>query len=311
MSLSHSERSQLTTRAALISLAVAFVIIAMQLYAYYMTNAMVVLASVLESVMDAIASGTSLFALYTAHRPADHNHRYGHGKAEPLVAMAQAAFIAGSGIYFIIQAVSRIIDPEPVTHTGLGIAVMIISSLLIAALLIYQHKIVRRTDSLSIKADFLHYLNDIIVNAMVIVSLMLNGMRDWPWLDGAASVIIGSYILFAAWQLGKSAVGELMDVELSTEERQHILGIMQANRAVEGVHDLRTRRSGPDIFIEAHVEMAPHMSLQAVHHVTDMIENALRMEFPTAHITLHQEPAGIQDEKLDEAIKTQAKSNAA
>lgn len=303
MSLSHSERSQLTQRAAFISLLVAFVIIAMQLYAYYMTNAMVVLASVLESVMDAIASATALFALYTAHRPADHNHRYGHGKAEPLVAMGQAAFIAGSGIYFIIQSASRIINPEPVRETGFGITVMLISSALIVALLFYQHKIVLRTQSLSIKADFLHYLNDIIVNGLVMVSLWLGGSRDWPWLDGTASIIIASYIMFSAYRLGKTAVDELMDLELNTEHRQRILSIMKSHKAVEGIHDLRTRRSGPDIFIEAHVEMSAHMSLQAVHHVTDMIENALRMEFPTAHITLHQEPAGIQDEKLDEQIK--------
>ncbi|HCM83844.1 MAG TPA: divalent metal cation transporter FieF, partial [Rhodospirillaceae bacterium] len=303
MSLTHLERSHLTQRAAGISLFVALLIIAMQLYAYFMTNAMVVLASVLESVMDAIASATALFALHTAHRPADDNHRYGHGKAEPLVAMAQAAFLAGSGIYFIIQSASRIIHPEPIQQTDLGINIMLISSGIIIALLFYQHRIVLRTQSLSIKADFLHYLNDIIVNGMVILSLWLGSSRDWPWLDGTASIIIAVYILFSAYRLGKTAVGELMDIELGTADRQHILGIMQAHKAVEGVHDLRTRRSGPDIFIEAHVEMAPHMSLQAVHHVTDMIENALRMEFPTAHITLHQEPAGIQDEKLDEQIK--------
>lgn len=306
MSLSHAERSHLTQRAALISFGVALVIIAMQLYAYYMTNAMVVLASVLESVMDAVASATALFALRQAHRPADENHRYGHGKAEPLVTLGQAAFIAGSGVYFIIQSVSRIIDPEPITQNGLGIQIMLLSSALIIILLVYQHRVVQRTKSLSIKADFLHYLNDVIVNGMVIVSLWLGGSRDWPWLDGTASIIIASYILLAAWQLGKTAAGELMDLELSDPERNHILEIIRANRAVEGVHDLRTRRSGPDIFIEAHVEMAPHMSLVAVHHVTDMIESALKMEFPTAHITLHQEPAGIQDEKLDEVIKRRA-----
>jgi ferrous-iron efflux pump FieF len=301
MHIHHHERAELTQNAARISLLVGILLVAIQLYAYFMTNAMVVLASVLESVMDAIASATALFALHKAHRPADHNHRYGHGKAEPLVTMGQAAFVAGSGLYFFAESISRILRPEPIAHSGLGITIMIISSVMILVLLIYQHRVIRRTDSMSIKADFLHYVNDIVVNAVVIITLWLG--TNLLWLDGAASVIIAIYVLWSAWNLAKTATGELMDKELDEESREAITAILTAHPAVSDIHDLRTRRSGPDVFIDAHIEMPGDMTLQAAHHVTDELESTLLQKFPNAHIILHQEPAGIDDPRLDEKIR--------
>lgn len=305
MSLHHHERSHLTQRAASISALVGALLVAIQLYAYFTTNALVILGSVLESVVDTIMSLTSLFALRTAHRGPDHNHRYGHGKAEPLVAMGQAAFVAGSGVYFILESIKRMMKPEIVESTTVGIWVMVISSLLILALLIYQNRVVNRTHSLSIKADFLHYLNDMVVNGVVIASLWLCCSLNYHWIDAAASIGIGIYVMFSAFRVGKTAAGELMDLELDDASRQTMLKIIRAHPSVSGVHDLRTRRSGPDVFIEAHVEMSGEMTLDAVHIVTDALEDSLREKFPTAHITLHQEPAGVNDHKLDEAIKAE------
>lgn len=302
MSLTRHERGHLTQTAASISLAVALAIIAMQLFAYFQTNAMVMLASVLESVADAVASGMSLFALHAAHRGPDYNHRYGHGKAEPLVALAQAAFIAGSGIYFLLQAANRLINPQPVESATFGIVIMLASSALILGLLMYQHRIVRRTHSMSIKADFVHYMNDLVVNFVVIAALVMCRWSGWQWVDSASGILIAGYILCSAYPLGRRAANELMDLEMDDAARQRILKIIRANSAVSGVHDLRTRRSGPDVFIEAHVEMPPQMTLTEVHHVTDELEAALRKKFPTAYITLHQEPAGIQDHRLDKII---------
>lgn len=306
MPLHHHERSHMTQRAAGISLAVALVLIAMQLYAYFETNAMVILASVLESVIDAIASAAALFALRTAHKGPDHNHRYGHGKAEPLVTLGQAAFVAGSGVYFILESIQRMLNPEPLQSTGIGIAVMMVSSLMILALLLYQSNVIRRTRSMSIKADFLHYMNDMVVNGLVILALLLSHIQGYHWIDAGMSIIIALYILYAAYRLGRDAAGELMDLELQPKERNAILGIIQQTPGVSGVHDLRTRRSGPDVFIEAHVEMLGQMTLDESHQITDRLESALLAEFPTAHITLHQEPAGIQDHRLDAFIRDSA-----
>ena len=295
-------RSQMTQNAARISVLVGLLLVTLQLFAYYMTNAMVILASVLESVMDTLASATALFALYTAHRPADHNHRYGHGKAEPLVTMGQAAFVAGSGIYFFFHAFGRLLKPEPISHNSLGVAVMVISTLVIIALLIYQRSVIARTQSMSIKADYLHYLNDVGVNAVVIIALLFGGAGYALWLDPLASMGIALYVLYSAFQLGHSAVGELMDVELPDDERAKISSIILAQQGVVALHDLRTRRSGPLVFIESHIEIPGHMSLLAAHDITDRIELALVEQFPHAHITLHQEPAGLDDARLDNKI---------
>jgi len=302
MSLTHHERGHQTQKAALVSLSVGLSIIALQLFAYFQTNALVMLASMLESVGDAIAAATSFYALRIAHRSPDRNHRWGHGKAEPLVTLGQAMFIAGSGIYFLIQSAARLILPEPIEATGIGITVMLISSALILALLIYQHRIVDRTHSMSIKADFVHYLNDMIVNGIVIVALLLSAIVDWNWFDGAASMIVSIYILYSAWKLARAAASELMDLEMDDESRHIISEIILAHHGVSGLHDLRTRRSGPDIFIDAHVEMSGHLSLQEAHYITELLEAALRRRFPNAQIILHQEPTGIDDEKLDKVI---------
>jgi len=302
MSLSHHERGHQTQKAALVSLGVGLSIIALQLFAYFQTNALVMLASMLESVGDAIAAATAFYALRIAHRAPDKNHRWGHGKAEPLVTLGQATFIAGSGIYFLIQSGARLLSPEPVEATGIGITIMVISSVLILALLIYQHRVVDRTHSMSIKADFLHYMNDMLVNVVVIVALLISGM-GLEWFDGAASLVISLYILYTAWKLACTAARELMDVEMDDEDRHIISEIILAHHGVSGMHDLRTRRSGPDVFIDAHVEMPGHLSLQEAHHVTEMLEEALLRRYPTARIILHQEPAGIDDEKLDEVIE--------
>ena len=302
MSITHHERSHLTQKAACISSLVGLTLVAIQLYAYFTTNAMVILGSVLESIVDTLMSAVALLALRTAHRGPDHNHRWGHGKAEPLAAMGQATFVAGSGIYFILESIKRILKPESVTSAPLGIWVMVASSLLIFALLIYQHRIVDRTHSLSIKADFLHYLNDMVVNGVVIVSLWICCDLNYHWVDAVASILIALYILFSAYRLGRAAANQLMDLEMADDARAEILAVICAHPSVTGVHDLRTRQSGPDIFIEAHVEMPPTMTLTDVHLVTDAVESALHRKFPTAHIMLHQEPAGIQDQKLDEVL---------
>ncbi len=302
MSLSHRERGHQTQKAALVSLAVGLTIIALQLYAYFQTNALVMLASMLESVGDAIAAATAFYALRVAHRAPDKNHRWGHGKAEPLVTLGQAAFVAGSGIYFLIQSFSRLLSPEPVESTPIGITIMVISSVLILALLIYQHRVVDRTHSMSIKADFLHYMNDMLVNIVVIISLLISGM-GFDRFDGAASMLISFYILFSAWKLARGAAEQLMDKEMKDEDRHIISEIILAHHGVSGMHDLRTRQSGPDVFIDAHVEMPGDLTLHDAHHITEMLEDALRRRYPTAQIILHQEPAGIEDHKLDEAIQ--------
>jgi ferrous-iron efflux pump FieF len=302
MPLSHHARGQQTQSAALCSLAVGLSIVALQLYAYFQTNALVMLASMLESVGDAIAAATVFWALRIAHRAPDKNHRWGHGKAEPLVTLGQATFIAGSGIYFLIQSFFRLLEPQSVEATGIGITVMVISSILILALLIYQHRIVDKTHSMSIKADFLHYMNDMLVNIVVIIALLVAGM-GMDWFDGAASMLISFYILYSAWKLARGAAQQLMDLEMKDEDRHLISEIILAHHGVSGMHDLRTRQSGPDIFIDAHVEMSGDLSLYDAHHITELLEAALRRRYANAQIILHQEPAGIEDEKLDETIE--------
>jgi ferrous-iron efflux pump FieF len=204
----------------------------------------------------------------------------------------------------MIEAIRRIANPEPIQSTTTGIVIMVISTMIILTLLAYQQHVIRRTNSMSIKADFLHYLNDMVVNGLVIFSLVLCCTLNYHWIDGVASIVIALYILFAAFCLGRDAAGELMDLELNDDARQKILKIIRATPLVSGVHDLRSRRSGPDVFIEAHVEMPANMTLHDAHEVTDQLEHALKVEFPNAHITLHQEPEGIADHRLDEIIKS-------
>jgi ferrous-iron efflux pump FieF len=293
--LAGAANARLMQRATYASIAVAVILILVKAVAWSITDSVSVLSSLLDSLLDALASAVNLIAVHHALMPADREHRFGHGKAEPLAGLAQATFITGSAILLLLQAVSRLQDPPPIVRSDIGIAVMVLSIVMTLVLVTYQRRVVRATGSVAIGADRLHYAGDLLLNGSVIVALLLSGWFGFVHADPIFGIGIGLYILVSALRIGRQSFDLLMDRELPDEQRARIRDIALAHPEVRSVHDLRTRSSGLDIFIQLHIEMDPQMTLQRAHEVSDAVEREIMVVFPNAEVMIHQDPEGIDE----------------
>ncbi|HTZ78304.1 MAG TPA: cation diffusion facilitator family transporter [Stellaceae bacterium] len=285
----------LMKRATYASVSVAALMIAVKLIAWIATDSVSLLSSLLDSLLDAAASVLNLLAVRQAVTPADREHRFGHGKAEPLAGLGQAAFIGGSATFLFIQAAHQLLQPVPTANTALGIAVMVLAIVVTLGLVGYQRYVIRHTGSLVVSADELHYRSDVILNGSVIVSLLISGVLGFSYADPLFGIAIGLWIIYGAWQVAKKAVGQLMDHELPDAERARIRAIALSHPEVTAVHDLRTRASGPTAFIQVHLEMDGAMPLAEAHRVSDEVEAQLLAAFPRSEVIIHQDPAGIEE----------------
>jgi ferrous-iron efflux pump FieF len=287
--------ARLMQRATYASLTVAVILILAKTAAWSITESVSVLSSLLDSLLDAVASAVNLFAVHHALMPADREHRFGHGKAEPLAGLAQAAFITGSAVLLLLQAVRRLHAPQPIGGMDVGIGVMVFSIVLTFALVTYQRHVVRATGSVAIGADRLHYAGDVLLNCSVIVALILSGWFGFAYADPIFGIAVGLYILISALRIGRLSLDLLMDRELPDEQRATIRSIALHHPEVKSVHDLRTRSSGLDIFVQLHLEMDPEMTLRRAHEVSDAVERDIMAAFPNAEVIIHQDPLGVEE----------------
>ncbi len=285
----------LMRRATYASITVACIMILVKLVAWLLTGSVSLLSSLLDSLLDAASSLVNLVAVHQALVPADREHRFGHGKAEPLASLGQSAFIAGSAVLLLIQALQHLLTPQPVSNTGLGIGVMIFAIAVTFALVGYQQRVVRRTGSLVVSADEFHYRTDLVLNGSVILSLLGTWLFGWVYLDPLFGAAIGVWIIYGAWGVAKKAMVQLMDRELPDSDRARIRAIALAHPQVKSVHDLRTRASGPNAFIQIHVEMDGSLTLSEAHHISDAVEAEILAAFPQAEVMIHQDPEGIEE----------------
>jgi ferrous-iron efflux pump FieF len=289
------DQDRLMRRATYASVAVAAVLIAIKLAAWILTGSVSVLSSLLDSLLDALASLVNLFAVRHALTPADREHRFGHGKAEPLAGLAQAAFITGSALLLLVEAVRRLGAPRPVEHGEIGIAVMIVSILLTLALVAYQRHVAASTGSVAVTADRLHYAGDVLLNGSVIASIMLSTWLGFGIADPLFGIAIGLYILVSAIRIARASLDLLMDRELPDEQRETIRAIVLKHPEVRSLHDLRTRSSGLAVFIQFHIEMDPEITLKRAHEISDAVERDVLEAFPNAEVMIHQDPEGVEE----------------
>jgi len=283
-------RERLMRWATYAAVCLATLLISVKTVAWFATGSVVVLSSLIDSLLDGAASLINLFAVRQALTPADDEHRFGHGKAEPLAALGQAVFIGASAVFILLEAVDHLIAPKPVEHAWIGIGVMIFAVVSTFALLRFQAYVVRQSNSLAISADRLHYAGDLLMNGSVITSLVLSLWLDLPWIDPLFGIAIALYLAKTAYGIGRQAFDVLMDRELPKADRQRIVAIAAAHPEVKAVQDLRTRGSGPQIFIQFHTILSPELTLAKAHDVADQIEVELLKVFPGAEILIHQEP---------------------
>jgi len=290
--IASSEHVRLLRLATRASLVVASTLIVAKAIAWWLSGSVSLLAGLTDSMLDGAASFLNLLAVHYALRPADEDHRYGHGKAEALSGMAQALFIAVSAFLIGYQAIERILHPEPVGAPGLGIAVMVLSIALTVALLMLQHKVVKETGSAAIRADSLHYRSDLLLNISILVAL---GMAyvGYAQLDAWFGLAIAVYILWSAITIARETVSVLMDAELPVDVSARMLQLAESVPGVLGAHDLRTRISGNHWFVQLHLELPGSLTLSAAHTLCDAVEHAINLEFPRAEVLVHADPQEV------------------
>ncbi|HBI14767.1 MAG TPA: divalent metal cation transporter FieF [Desulfobulbaceae bacterium] len=299
----------LLKRATYASVGVALVLIFGKLAAWLLTGSLTVMASLVDSLMDAASSTINLLAVRWSLNPADEDHRFGHGKAEFLAGLAQASFISGSAFFLLVHAFERLRNPTPVSHVTTGLIIMTLAVAATLVLLAYQKLVIRKTGSLAIRGDALHYATDILTNLGTIAALLL---AKCPGLNPAVAIIIdpvfaiiiAGYILFSAVRIGYEAGQMLMDHELPPEIREEIIRIARIPPQVRGVHDVRTRQSGQTMMIQLHLELEDHLPLVRAHGIAKAVEKEILRSWPGADVIIHQDPAELA--KKTERSKTGA-----
>jgi len=277
------------------SVSVAFILIIAKTSAWLATDSIAVLSSLIDSLLDAVASIVTLVAIRHSLQPADREHRFGHGKVEALAALAQSAFIVGSAVLLLFEAGARLLAPRAVSHGHIAIYVMVFSIVLTFALVLFQRWAIKKSGSVAISADSLHYKGDLLMNAAVIAAILIVTELGWVLADPIFGAAIAAYIIWSAYLIVRNSLDMLMDRELPDDERQKIRGIALEHKEVEAVHDLRTRQSGLTYFIQLHLEMDGDMNLLQAHEIADEVELALMEAYPGAEIIIHQDPAGVEE----------------
>ncbi len=279
------------------AVAAAASMIGLKVWAWAVTGSVAMLSSLVDSTLDLVASGLNLLAVRHALAPADEEHRFGHGKAEALAGLGQATFVGGSAAFLLLESLDRLIVQRPVVETSLGLAVMIGSTIITVALVMFQRYVISRTRSLAIGADQLHYTTDLATNAGVILALVLTGWFGWTLADPLVGLAIAATIAWGAFRIVAGAYHELMDREFDEPDRLRIKAIVSAHAEVVSLHDLRTRRAGHHAFIQLHLELPPDMTLADAHRVSDEVEREIQAAFPDAEVLTHLDPAGLEDMK--------------
>ena len=284
------KNARLMTRATIASVCTGSFLAIIKLIAYLLTGSVALLTSLVDSVLDIIASVVNMFAVKHSLVPADEEHRFGHGKVESLAGLAQAAFISGSAMFVLVEAFNRIFSPSPLSHGPVGIGVMLVSIVLTIILVQYQRYVIRKTASVAIIADSLHYVSDVLFNVSVIFAIILSYYYDFVLADPIFAIIIAIFIIVSAWKIARNSLDQLMDRELPDEDREKIKQIALAHTDVLDIHDFRTRASGQDIFIQLHLVMDRNLDLEKAHQIAVEVDKNICAAFPHADVIIHEDP---------------------
>ena len=288
--------------AAISSSSVALVLVVIKFYAWLASDSSAMLASTTDSILDLFASVMNIVILRFALAPADNEHRFGHGKAESLAGLVQAVFVLGSALLLIFNGVERVINPRMIVQSEVAIWVTIIAIVLTLALVILQRFVIKRTGSIVINADALHYQSDLLLNLGVLAAIVLS-QGIWLQADGVFTIAVALYLLFGAGQIIYQSVYQLMDHELNDDEVSQITAIILAHEHALGLHELRTRQSGAQRFIQFHLELDDSLSLLQAHSIGDEIEHEISQALAPCEVFIHHDPSSVVPEELKQQKK--------
>lgn len=282
-------------RAALASVATALFLFALKGFAAWQTGSVAMLGSLADTGLDLLASLVTLYGVKLAAEPADHDHRFGHGKAEALAALFQVGLITASAVGIAWRAIMALGSDVPTGHAEFGIGVSLVAIAATAMLLWYQRRVIRRTGSVAILADNVHYQSDVLLNASVIAALVLDQYLGWTGADPLFGIGIALWLAWGAFRASSNAIDQLMDKEWPESQRAAFLDVAARQPGLLGIHDFRTRRSGSHDFAQFHMEVDRNLTVAGAHDLVEAVESNLRMAFPKVEVLIHLDPEGHVD----------------
>ncbi len=299
-----ADRASLTRSAAYASIGVALLLAVLKGWATWRTGSTAMLGSLADTALDLVASLATLVGVWIAAQPADEQHRFGHGKAEALAAVIQVMLIALSASGIAFRAAERLVNGGETAAAGEGIAVSLVAIVATLALLAWQRHVIRRTGSLAIRTDHVHYQSDLLLNLAVIAALVLDQFLGFAQADPLLGLAIAGWLLWGAWRAGADAIDQIMDKEWPEEKRQRFIALAARHPELTNLHALRTRSSGSRDFVQFHVDLPGTMSVGEAHAITERVEADVRREFPDAEVIVHIDPQGHIDEPGNPLVET-------
>jgi ferrous-iron efflux pump FieF len=282
-------------RAALASVGMACFLLLLKGFAAWHTGSVAMLGSLADTGLDLLASLVTLYGVKLAAEPADHDHRFGHGKAEALAALFQVMLITASAAGIAWRAVLRFGETTPTEDADFGIVVSVIAILATVVLLFYQRSIIRRTGSVAIMADNIHYQSDVLLNGSVITALVLDQYFGLHGADPLMGIAIAVWLAWGAFRASSNAIDQLMDKEWPEDQRARFIEVAARQPGIKGIHDFRTRRSGSHDFAQFHMEVGRDLTIIAAHDIVEGVERALRTAYPKVEVLIHLDPEGHVD----------------
>jgi ferrous-iron efflux pump FieF len=296
-SITPETRARLLRSATYASVSVALCLVAAKSWAWLATGSVSMLSSLADSILDSLASALTFWAVRYSMSPADAEHRFGHGKSEGLAALVQGLIIAASGIFVCREAIGRLLEPRPIEQPETGLLVIIAATLATVLLVGYQRYVSRRTGSVAISADAMHYTADVLVNLSVGAAVILTAWTGWQLMDPLVGLGVAGYILFGAFRMVSQSLDILLDREIPLEDRKRVKEIALEHPDVLGLHDMRTRHGGAHYIVQFHLDLHREISLWRSHEILDEVEDRIRTEYPGCEIIIHADPQGIREFK--------------
>lgn len=291
----HNPRARLLKAASYASLTVALGLALLKAWAWAATDSVSLLSSLADSVLDVLASALTFWAVRFSLQPADREHRFGHGKSEGLAALVQSLVITASGLFVLSEAIQRILEPRPVSSPELGIGVMIVATLVTVCLVAFQHYVGRRTGSVAITADAMHYKTDVLVNIGVAAAIVLTNWTGWSLADPLVGLAVAAYIIRGALGILGNSLDILLDREIPDADRETIMSLAREHPEVHGLHDMKTRFGGNHYIVQFHLELNPELSLWRSHEILDEVEASIQTSYPNCEIIIHPDPIGFPE----------------
>jgi ferrous-iron efflux pump FieF len=279
-------------KATLISTTVAFILVAFKLTVGIISGSVAVLASAIDSLLDMVVSLFNYFALHNSDKEPDEHFNFGRRKLEPLAAVIEGTIISLSALFILYTAISKMVQGSVIEHIDLSVGVMVASLVITSGLVFFLNHIANKTGNMVIQADALHYKTDLLTNGAVLLSLVVITFTEYTFIDPLLGIGISIYMIYSAFPLIKEGILMLLDAALDQESVEKITKMLNSQSDISGHHDLRTRRSGSDIYLSVHVVFSISTSLYDAHMVGDRIELSLKNLFPENNVyaLIHLDP---------------------